>query len=195
MTKRVGFFGGTFDPPHLGHLALAKLAIEKAELDKLFLCPAYSAPLRTEPALFSAMDRLRMIEEICKLDRKMDIWDKEIKLSRSQFTFDTIVEFKKHYPENQIFLLLGADQFSRLKQWYKPMELSQLVHFLVFARNEEEKPPPPLENMEVTFMENDLIHISSTDIRDKLRNQVFPDKLLPVEVANYLKQKNLFHLN
>ena len=75
------------------------------------------------------------------------------------------------------------------------MELSQLVHFLVFARNEEEKPPPPLENMEVTFMENDLIHISSTDIRDKLRNQVFPDKLLPVEVANYLKQKNLFTQN
>ena len=141
------------------------------------------------------MDRLRMIEEICKLDRKMDIWDKEIKLSKTQFTFDTIVEFKKHYPENQIFLLLGADQFSRLKQWYKPMELSQLVHFLVFARNEEDMPSPPLENMEVTFMENALIHISSTDIRDKLRNQVFPDKLLPVEVANYLKQKNLFHLN
>jgi len=195
MTRRVGFFGGTFDPPHLGHLALAKLAIEKAELDKLFLCPAYSAPLRTEPALFSAMDRLRMIEEICKLDRKMDVWDGEVQLARSQFTFDTIVKFTKHYPENQLFLLLGADQFSRLKQWYKPMELSQLVHFLVFARNEEEIPSPPLENMEVTFMENDLIDISSTDIRDKLRNQVFPDKLLPVEVANYLKQKNLFTQN
>ena len=195
MTRRVGFFGGTFDPPHLGHLALAKLAIEKAELDKLFLCPAYSAPLRTEPALFSAMDRLRMIEEICKLDQKMDIWDEEIKLARSRFTFDTIVEFKKHFPDHQIFLLLGADQFSRLDQWYKPQDLSKLVHYLVFARNAEEMPAPLLENMAVTFMENDLIDISSTDIRDKLRNQVFPDKLLPIEVANYLKQKNLFPLN
>ena len=195
MTRRVGFFGGTFDPPHLGHLALAKLAIEKAKLDKLFLCPAYSAPLRTEPALFSAMDRLRMIEEICKLDRKMDVWDGEVQLARSQFTFDTIVEFKKHFPEHQIFLLLGADQFSRLDQWYKPQDLSKLVHYLVFARNAEEMPAPLLENMVVTFMENDLIDISSTDIRDKLRNQVFPDKLLPIEVANYLKQKNLFPLN
>lgn len=195
MTRRVGFFGGTFDPPHLGHLALAKLAIEKAELDKLFLCPAYSAPLRTEPALFSAMDRLRMIEEICKLDQKMDVWDEEIKLERSQFTFDTIVEFKKHFPEHQIFLLLGADQFSRLDQWYKPQDLSKLVHYLVFARNAEEMPAPLLENMAVTFMENDLIDISSTDIRDKLRNQLFPDKLLPIVVANYLKQKNLFPLN
>ena len=193
--KRVGFFGGTFDPPHLGHLALAKLAIEKAELDKLFLCPAYSAPLRTEPALFSAMDRLRMIEEICKLDQKMDIWDEEIKLERSQFTFDTIVEFKKHFPDHQIFLLLGADQFSRLDQWYKPQDLSKLVHYLVFARNAEDMPAPPLEHMVVSFIENDLIDISSTDIRDKLRNQVFPDKLLPIEVANYLKQKNLFPLN
>ena len=193
--KRVGFFGGTFDPPHLGHLALAKLAIEKAELDKLFLCPAYSAPLRTEPALFSAMDRLRMIEEICKLDQKMDVWDEEIKLERSQFTFDTIVEFKKHFPDHQTFLLLGADQFSRLDQWYKPQDLSKLVHYLVFARNAEEMPAPLLNNMVVTFMENDLIDISSTDIRDKLRNQVFPDKLLPIEVANYLKQKNLFPLN
>jgi nicotinate-nucleotide adenylyltransferase len=193
--KRVGFFGGTFDPPHLGHLALAKLAIEKAELDKLFLCPAYSAPLRTEPALFSALDRLRMIEEICKLDQKMDIWDEEVKIARSPFTFDTIVEFKKHFPGHQIFLLLGADQFSRLDQWYKPQDLSKLVHYLVFARNAEEMPAPLLENMAVTFMENDLIDISSTDIRDKLRNQVFPDKLLPIEVANYLKQKNLFPLN
>ena len=193
--KRIGIFGGTFDPPHFGHLALAKLAIEKAELDKLFLCPAYSAPLRTEPALFSAMDRLRMIEEICKLDQKMDVWDEEVKLARSQFTFDTIVKFKKNFPDYQIFLLLGADQFSRLDQWYKPMDLSKLVHFLVFARNAEEMPAPPLENMEVTFMENDLIDISSTDIRDKLRNQVFPDKLLPIEVANYLKQKYLFPLN
>jgi len=195
MTKRVGFFGGTFDPPHFGHLAIAKLAIEKAKLDKLFLCPAYSAPLRTEPALFSAVDRLRMIEEICKLDQKMDVWDKEVKLARSQFTFDTIVEFKKHFPNHEIFLLLGADQFARLHKWYKPMELSKLVHFLVFARNTEKIKQPPQENMEVTFMENDLIDISSTDIRDKLRNQVFPDKLLPIEVANYLKQKNLFPLN
>jgi nicotinate-nucleotide adenylyltransferase len=195
MMKRVGFFGGTFDPPHLGHLALAKLAIEKAEQDKLFLCPAYSAPLRTEPALFSAVDRLRMIEEICKLDQKMDVWDEEIKLERSQFTFDTIVEFKKHFPDHQIFLLLGADQSSRLDQWYKPQDLSKLVHYLVFARNAEEMPASRLKNMVVTFMENDLIDISSTDIRDKLRNQVFPDKLLPIEVANYLKQKNLFPLN
>ena len=193
--KRVGFFGGTFDPPHLGHLALAKLAIEKAELDKLFLCPAYSAPLRTEPALFSAVDRLRMIEEICKLDQKMDVWDEEIKLERSQFTFDTIVEFKKNFPDHQIFLLLGADQSSRLDQWYKPQDLSKLVHYLVFARNAEEMPASRLKNMVVTFMENDLIDISSTDIRDKLRNQVFPDKLFPIEVANYLKQKNLFPLN
>ena len=195
MMKRVGFFGGTFDPPHFGHLAIAKLAIEKAELDKLFLCPAYSAPLRTEPALFSAVDRLRMIEEICKLDQKMDVWDKEIKLARSQFTFDTIVEFKKHFPDHQIFLLLGADQFARLNLWHKHMDLSKLVHFLVFARNTEKIKQPPQENMEVTFVENDLIDISSTDIRDKLRNQVFPDKLFPLEVANYLKQKNLFPLN
>lgn len=195
MTRRVGFFGGTFDPPHLGHIALARLAIQRAQLGKLFLCPAYSAPLRTEPTIFTAMDRLKMIEAICKVHEKMEVWDKEIKLSKTQFTFDTIVEFKKHYPENQIFLLLGADQFSRLNQWHKPIELSKLVHFLVFARNEEEMPSPPLDNMEVTFMENALIHISSTDIRDKLRNQVFPDKLLPVEVANYLKQKNLFTQN
>jgi len=195
MMKRVGFFGGTFDPPHFGHVAIAKLAIEKAELDKLFLCPAYSAPLRTEPALFSAVDRLRMIEEICKLDQKMDAWDEEVKLARSQFTFDTIVEFKKHFPDHQIFLLLGADQFARLDQWYKPLDLSKLVHFLVFARNTEKIKQLPHENMEVTFMENDLIDISSTDIRDKLRNQVFPDKLFPIEVAYYLKQKNLFPLN
>lgn len=193
--KRLGFFGGTFDPPHLGHLELANLAIKQARLDKLLICPAYHAPLRTEPPLFSALDRLAMIQKICQAYEKMEPWDYEIQLQKTCFTYDTVIDLEKHFPDHKIFLLVGADQFSRLHLWQKHDALIEKVHFLVFARDTSKIKQPEVGNVEATFMENALINISSTDIRDKLCNQLFPDQLLPKEVSSFIKQKNLLSLN
>jgi len=193
--KRLGFFGGTFDPPHLGHLELAKLAIEHARLDKLLICPAYHAPLRTEPPLFPALDRLAMIQRICQTYEIMEPWDYEIKLQKTCFTYDTMIDLEKHFPDHKIFLIVGADQFSQLHLWQKHKALTEKVHFLVFARHTSKINQPEIENVEATFMENALINITSTDIRGKLRNQAFPDQLLPEEVTNFIKNNNLLSLN
>jgi len=189
---RLGFFGGTFDPPHLGHITLARLAMEQAKLDKLLLCPAHHAPLREEPPLFSGQDRLGMVRSICMVNPGMEACPIEVDYGRVRYTYETILEIKELYPDYDIFLLLGSDQFSRLKLWKNTDKFINLVHFLIFNRDSTTYEQAPLKDIRVTFMNNDLINLSSTKIRQELRSGNSSDSSLPKEVSKYLQENNLF---
>ena len=194
LSPRIGFFGGTFDPPHNGHLQIAQTAIKQASLDKLLLCPAHHAPLRTEQSLFSPQHRLEMVSSICQNRPKMDVFDAEIKHGKRRYSFETIHEIKSQFSDFNIFFILGADQFSRLSEWKNVDLLAQSVHFLVFARHSRNPVIPSIDNLTFSFMDNDLINISSTDIRKHIHCQRLPVSLLPVEVSNYLSTQNLYPL-
>ena len=194
LSPRIGFFGGTFDPPHNGHLQIAQTAIKQASLDKLLLCPAHHAPLRTEQSLFSPQQRLEMVSSICQNRQKMDVLDTEIKHGKRRYSFETIQEIKSQFPDYKIFFIIGADQFSRLSEWKNVGLLAQSVHFLVFARNTKNTAIPSLDHLKFSFMDNDLINISSTDIRKHIHSQRLPVSLLPAEVSDYLSTQNLFPL-
>ena len=189
---RLGFFGGTFDPPHLGHVTLARLAMEHAKLDKLLLCPAHHAPLREEPPLFSGKERLGMVQSICMVNRGMEACPIEVNHGRVRYTYETILEIKELYPCYDIFLLLGADQFSRLHLWRNTGELINLVHFLIFNRECSTTEPASLKGIQVTFMNNSLIDLSSTKIRQELRSGNSSQSYLPQEVFKYLQENDLF---
>ena len=194
FSPRLGFFGGTFDPPHNGHLQIAQIAIKQASLDKLLLCPAHYAPLRTEQSLFSPQHRLEMVSSICQNRPKMDVFDAEIKHGKRRYSFETIHEIKSQFSDFNIFFILGADQFSRLSEWKNVDLLAQSVHFLVFARHSRNPVIPSIDNLTFSFMDNDLINISSTDIRKHIHSQRLPVSLLPAEVSDYLSTQNLFPL-
>lgn len=194
FSPRLGFFGGTFDPPHNGHLQIAQIAIKQASLDKLLLCPAHYAPLRTEQSLFSPQHRLEMVSSICQNRPKMDVFDAEIKHGKRRYSFETIHEIKSQFSDFNIFFILGADQFSRLSEWKNVDLLAQSVHFLVFARHSRNPVIPSIDNLTFSFMDNDLINISSTDIRKHIQSQRLPVSLLPAEVSDYLSTQNLFPL-
>ena len=188
---RLGFFGGTFDPPHLGHVTLARLAMEHAKLDKLLLCPAHHAPLREEPPLFSGKDRLGMVRSICTVNPGMEACPIEVDQGRVRYTYETILEIKELYPDYDIFLLLGSDQFSRLQLWKNTDKFINLVHFLIFNRDSTTYEQAPLKDIRVTFVNNDLINLSSTKIRQELRSGNSSDSSLPKEVSKYLQENNL----
>lgn len=190
-TPRLGFFGGTFDPPHNGHLQIAKIAIEKAQLDKLLFCPAHQAPLRTEPAFFSALDRLSMVKKICQDHFHMEAYDAEIKHAKTRYSYETIEEVRSQFPDHELFFILGDDQFSRLSEWKKVDLLATLVHFLVFARQSSHLCKPGIQNLRFSFMDNSLIHLSSSEIRAQLRCNRLPGASIPREVASYIRNHNL----
>ncbi len=191
---RLGFFGGSFDPPHLGHLQLACLALKKANLDKLLQCPAHHAPLRPVPPMFSGEHRLGMIQSICKVNEGLEACDLEVKHGKVRYTYDTILEVMELYPKHDLFLLLGDDQLDRIKDWQEPEKLSKIVHFLVFSRRPNRSDIPPIPNIRLTFMENSLIDLSSTIARGQLRSGKLPFTNLPLEVSNYLQENKLFPL-
>ena len=122
---RIGFFGGSFDPLHNGHLMLIAEALQSSKLDKLLLCPAFHAPLRSEKPLFPGEQRLEMLRSVCSERPELETFDHEIQQARTCYTYKTLLEVRKIYPDAQIHLLIGNDQFQKLDQWKFNRELLQ----------------------------------------------------------------------
>ena len=189
---RIGFFGGSFDPIHNGHLSLATQAIEQASLDTLLLCPAHHAPLRCEKPFFKAEDRLAMLEKIAREHAKIEVFPNEILQGKVCYTRDTLLEVANKFPEAEILLLLGADQFAKLPQWKFIDELVKLVTFLVFSRSSDMiSREPPLPEIKFERMNNELIDLSSTLVRKKIQNGQSAKNDIPGPAYDYLDKHNL----
>lgn len=190
---RIGFFGGSFDPVHNGHVSLAVQAIEHAQLDKLLLCPAFHAPLRPEKPFFSASIRLKILETVAQLHPLIEICKLEIDKQETCYTYHTIREIKAQSPRSEIVVLLGDDQFSQLNKWKFHNELVQICQFLVFSRSGNVVIPPSIPNLSYSLMKNDLLDCSSTVIRKLIQSGKSASHLIP-EVANPLVKKHSTHL-
>ncbi|MDG1139431.1 MAG: nicotinate (nicotinamide) nucleotide adenylyltransferase [Opitutales bacterium] len=188
---KIGFFGGTFDPIHTGHEFICEEAIKEFELDKLLLCPAYQAPLRNTSPLFTAEQRLAMVRLVAENHSRVAIFDFEINKKQASFTWQTIQEVRRIYPKAKILLLIGYDQFTQLSKWKFLNELSQAVHFVVFAREQPRAPLPTCSELSFTLMNNSLLNISSTSIREHLHQGNSIEGMVPKGVYSYLQTKHL----
>lgn len=189
---KIGFFGGTFDPIHNGHLSLAKQAIVQAGLERLLLCPAYHAPLRSAKPFFEAKDRVRMLEKVADEHPEIEIFPYEISQEKVCFTYETLLEVRKKYAQPEILLLLGADQFNKLPHWKFIDELAKIVTFLVFSRSSDMTlSAPPFPEIKFEQMQNELIDLSSTTIRQKIRNGQCVRDEVPGPAYEYLSTLDL----
>ena len=186
--SRIGFFGGSFDPMHIGHVSLAKQAIQSCALDLLLLCPAYHAPLRAEKPLFSSETRLKILEGVAQENQKIDICRLEIEKQKTCFTFDTLNEIRSQYPKSEIKILLGADQFERLNEWKFHRQLAQAHSFLVFSRYHNHPSPPPIPNLSYKLLHNPLIECSSTEIRNRIKSGQSVRELLPPSAYPFVER-------
>lgn len=189
--SRIGFFGGSFDPIHNGHLFIIEKSIQNFELDLLFLCPAYQAPLREQKPIFNPVQRLEMAKLVAHSNQKMEVLDFEINQPKTSFTYETIQEVKKGYPNSKIFLAIGLDQFEKLSTWRWIRELSKEVHFIVFARGQINAPAPAISDIQYTFIQNPLIDISSSQIRKCLQKGESVAHWIPDVILSYLEKNNL----
>ncbi len=189
--SRIGFFGGSFDPIHNGHLFIIEKFIQNFELDLLLLCPAYQAPLREQKAIFNPIQRLEMARLVAHSNQKLEVLDFEINQPKTSFTYETIQEVKKVYPNSKIFLAIGLDQFEKISTWRWIKELSKEVHFIVFARGQITSPAPSISDIQYTFIQNPLIDISSTQIRKCLQKGESVAQWIPDVILSYLEKNNL----
>lgn len=181
--RRIGLFGGTFDPVHLGHLHLANLARESLALDEVRFIPCTISPhkLGSNPA--SPADRLKMLRLATADLPWAVIDDTELKSSEPNYSYRTAELIHKKFPEAHLFWIMGGDQWQRLPTWKNPEKLAELVDFVVLARNDS---PLPRDGYRLHLIQGEHAASSTT-----IRNQFSKDHLSPA-VADWIIDRKLY---
>ena len=183
----IALFGGRFDPPHIGHLQIARAILSKNQsIDQVWLIPANTHPWR--PIVASPSDRLAMTK-ILK-ESKITISDIDINRGGETFTIDTVKELLQ-YPQNTYTWILGSDQIERFSQWRESKKLQHLIPFLVIPRKGYDQVTLP-DNF--FFLQGDYqaTNLSSSVIRDRIQNGQSITGLVPDKVEEYIKEKRLY---
>ncbi len=193
--EKIGVLGGTFNPPHFAHLAIAKKAIKNLGLKKLLLMVAGKPALKTKD-LAPIRDRLEMTKILAKYHPRLEVSTIEIaraKKGKKSFTIETIKELKKKYPKFKIYWIIGEDSLKEILQgkWKGGLSIFDQAKFVVFTR----------ENFKVKIPKNLIkkikkiklkIPISSTEIRKKIKNSEDISNMVPKKILEYIKEKKLY---
>ena len=197
--ERIGIYGGTYSPPHIGHLRAAEYAIEACKLDRLLLIPTGVSPHKQMSAGATAADRLQMLRLSAAGIEKAEVSDIELKREGRSFTVDTLRLLKEQYRDSELVLLMGTDMFTSFLSWREPEAIMELATLAVFCRGERgereriDAQKTALEAMgtKIELVENPVTAISSTDLRRML---VFgcADPFLMPGVGDYIREKGLY---
>ena len=170
---RIGLLGGTFDPPHLGHLAAARAAQQQLGLDEVRLVVANDPWQKSDSREISAAGtRLKMTQELVKNMSGLVADDCEILRGGKTFTADTVEEMHAKFPNSQIFLIVGADTAARIHTWNRPEIVLALSTLVVVNRGSSTVNLPEIPHARVEHVHMEPVNISSSELRDKVRSGV-----------------------
>ena len=199
---RIGVFGGTFNPPHNGHVTMARAAAAQLALDRLLVIPASVPPHKPRPHGVTAVQRYDMAALMAgAVGRCAEASDMELRRTGKSYTVDTLAQLRKLYPDGELWLLMGSDMFLSLHTWYHPEEICRLARIAAFSRVEAdmhaamEQQKQLLETRyqaQVALLENpELIELSSTDVRAALAAGQ-GTALVPIAVWGYVQRERLY---
>jgi nicotinate-nucleotide adenylyltransferase len=208
---RVAFFGGTFDPIHRGHLAIASAAASAFALDRVLFAPVGRQPLKTEPPAAAFADRLAMVRLACSPVSPLNKSGADPRFIPSaldaprpdgspNYTVDTLAALALEYPAATLFVLAGADSFLELRHWRMPDTLLSLAQWIVVSRPEFPATDLQLAALRLTPAQRARVHlltsvheeVSATELRSRLRAGDPCPGLLPPEVAAYIQTHSLY---
>jgi len=193
---RIGMFGGAFDPPHLGHVALAKAAVEQLGLDQLRVFPTGQAWHKARE-LSPAADRLAMAE-LAFADVPHAVVDsRELHRAGPTYTIDTLRELQREFPQAQLLLVIGADQAEALHSWRESAEIARIAIISIAARARPVTDAPPFDASRLPPGRREPVElppmpVSSTEIRRRAAAGQDITQLVPAAVARYIDQHHLY---
>jgi nicotinate-nucleotide adenylyltransferase len=185
---KIGLLGGTFNPPHLGHLIVAEDVLVKQQLDEIWFMPCSQPPHKE--TFVSAAHRVEMVKLAIGNNRSFKLCTIELELEGPSYTAITMKELKSQYPEHSFSFIIGGDSVETLHQWYNIDELLQYVSFIAVNRPGYQLNSPYID--QITEVETPLIEISSTGIRQRIKEKLNVTYLLPESVLKYIKENQLY---
>ncbi len=195
---KIGLFGGTFDPIHQGHMIIMENVINYMNLDKIYILPNSNPPHKLENKKTDLKLRLKMVEEAIKNNPKLVINDYDFKDNKIHYTYKTIEYFKSTYPKDEFFFIMGEDSFMDIEKWknYKEILKEKLIIFkrlsgknfsLIAKINEIKK-----YNRNIYLIDNLALDISSTLIRNMVKNKKSIRYLVDDKVKKIIEEENLY---
>ena len=192
--KKTGFIGGSFDPIHLGHITIAQDALELAKLDRVFFVPSGQNPHKEQAPEASQQDRLAMIN--LALKDYPDIAHTDIELMRSgpSYTVETIMYLKSEFPGDRLFWIMGEDQLPGLSSWREIEYLAEMVEFISLRRpgTPYAEPAADVRNLRLHRYEGHVNSVSSTEIRQRIREGKTVSHFLNSKVHEYITDNELY---
>lgn len=199
--SKIGIFGGTFNPIHLGHIRLGQLVLDEIKLDKILYIPDNTPPHKSDRNLACGEDRLNMINISLKDHVDMESSDIELKREGKSYSFETLLELKKLYPNDELYLITGADMFLTLDKWREPETIFKTANIIGvprvksdFEKMEEyaEKVIKPMGAKVFMLSQTVFDTASSTYVRENIDDyQKIKDMITP-EVYRYITEKGLY---
>jgi nicotinate-nucleotide adenylyltransferase len=195
---RLGIFGGSFDPPHVGHLLAAEDAYEQLSLDRLVLVPAATQPLKVGRASATAEQRLAMARLLVDRDPRFEVSTVEVERAGVSFTVDTLTHYSEIHPAAERFLLLGADALATFAQWREPDRIQQLAQLAILERRDGEEDvqtsvlPAGIDAAAIVRLHTRRVDVSSTEIRERVRLGKPIRGFVTDSVAAYIARHGLY---
>ncbi len=188
---KIGLFGGSFDPIHHGHLIVAEWLLNELGLHSVFFIPVFKHAFKSKSEITPAHHRFKMVQLAVRDFENFEVSDFEISQETTSYTIDTLRFFKTKYPKAQLFFFIGGDNLAEFHLWKDYQQLLEMATFVVYDRPGGIL-PDHLPKEKFLFIKAPLIEISSTIIRQRIREGKSVKSLIPSAVWHYIQQKQLY---
>ena len=192
--KRIGLFGGSFNPIHLGHTALATYICEQGLVDEVWLLVSPQNPLKQDLTLLDENERLHMARLAVAPYPMLKACDFEFTLPRPSYTYHTLQALRKAYPDCEFSLIIGEDNWNNFHRWYRGEDIARETPIIIYPREVEgkESSTNSLRPMANGQQSPKLLPYSSTEVRDLIASGHDASHMLHPDVAQYIKERQFY---
>ncbi|WP_100406723.1 nicotinate-nucleotide adenylyltransferase [Bacillus solitudinis] len=188
--RRIGLFGGTFDPPHVGHMLIAQEAKIHFKLDEIWFIPVQIPPHKERDLLTSSEERLEMLRLATRDNPYFHVSTVEVEREGKSYTIDTVKRLKKQFPDDKFFFLIGGDMIDYLPKWEKIEELLSIVTFIGVKRPGSAS--SSIYSSKIKELEMPQVDFSSTMIRERVKRGLPVRYMVPRTIESFIGERGLY---
>lgn len=190
MVRKIGILGGTFDPPHIGHLLIAQEVLEQCKLDEIWFMPANIPPHKKNDEVSSVTDRIEMVTKAIEGVEQFTVSTVELERNGPSYTVDTLKELKMKLPDVEFYFIIGGDMIEQLHTWERIDELFEYVTFVGLQRPGYSQSSKYAEKLQLLTIPQ--VDISSSDIRERLKEGRSIRYFVPEQVRQFIEERQLY---